>query len=536
MDDSGQATWLAIYWAMLAAGVTASIGTWIWIGLRRRRSGPLVPYEPRGRVPWDFGHVLVILLVFESPLLLAMLSGVLGDGSAKNGSRRSGADYATAGLRPNSGLGNHGCANDPDGLVCAGNPHIPIGAHCNGSDAPGNTTATNASFDAGAPLRTQTTWPSDGIPSSLADNTIWEDERTPSPLAGDPPSEHARPPFPLAGGSPWEHERSPSPLAGASPWENKWIPSPLAGEGGERSEPGGGEHKHLVRFLVAAVGSHSSQGGGQAGHDGREGLLGAAASEQREPPVDQWRREERRTSERAIDDSSAPDRADTYHPVFHLLRRDGSAGTWLLCIAVVVLVAPVTEELMFRLVLQGWLAKKERLWRRRLGVLRIVRPGWFSVVVVALWFAAQHARGAEQPLDPHVLRQLLVVTGAFGLLTTLFTLLMLRVGCRASLRDLGLPADRLAGDLRLGAIAFLAVGPPVMALQDVLGRFVLPRNVAPDPIPLFVLAMALGGLYYRTGRIVPSIVLHMMLNGASLLVAWAAIRAGLMASTTMPLR
>ena len=40
----------------------------------------------------------------------------------------------------------------------------------------------------------------------------------------------------------------------------------------------------------------------------------------------------------------------------------------------------------------------------------------------------------------------------------------------------------------------------------------------PDPIPLFFLSLALGFIYQRTHRIVPCIVVHMMLNGFSMVL------------------
>ena len=49
---------------------------------------------------------------------------------------------------------------------------------------------------------------------------------------------------------------------------------------------------------------------------------------------------------------------------------------------------------------------------------------------------------------------------------------------------------------------------------------VLPEYIAPDPFPLFFFAVALGAVYYRTHRIVPVIVLHAVLNGTSLVLAW----------------
>jgi membrane protease YdiL (CAAX protease family) len=44
--------------------------------------------------------------------------------------------------------------------------------------------------------------------------------------------------------------------------------------------------------------------------------------------------------------------------------------------------------------------------------------------------------------------------------------------------------------------------------------------VAPDPVALFILALVLGTLYYRTHRIVPSIVTHAAFNATTLLLLW----------------
>jgi hypothetical protein len=42
----------------------------------------------------------------------------------------------------------------------------------------------------------------------------------------------------------------------------------------------------------------------------------------------------------------------------------------------------------------------------------------------------------------------------------------------------------------------------------------------PEPIPLFFLALVLGYLYYRTHRIVPSIVAHAVFNLFTMIVLW----------------
>ena len=71
----------------------------------------------------------------------------------------------------------------------------------------------------------------------------------------------------------------------------------------------------------------------------------------------------------------------------------------------------------------------------------------------------------------------------------------------------------------LGLVAAMAVVAPIYVIQVWL-VLLLPHYIAVDPVPLFLFALVLGTLYYRTHRIVPAVVLHMALNLTSLVVAW----------------
>jgi predicted transporter len=95
---------------------------------------------------------------------------------------------------------------------------------------------------------------------------------------------------------------------------------------------------------------------------------------------------------------------------------------------------------------------------------------------------------------------------------------MLRSGATA--RDLGWDARKWKEDLGIGLTAFFASVLPIYILQIVLNRL-LPKEIAPDPITLYFFAVLLGTVYFRTGRLLPSIVMHMLLNAASLGMAWA---------------
>ena len=78
-------------------------------------------------------------------------------------------------------------------------------------------------------------------------------------------------------------------------------------------------------------------------------------------------------------------------------------------------------------------------------------------------------------------------------------------------------------DVAIGLTAFAAVTGPILlsfaAIQPLADNLVL------DPLPMFVLAMVLGTLYYRTHRILPSIVLHAAFNMTGVFLALATAKA-----------
>ena len=93
----------------------------------------------------------------------------------------------------------------------------------------------------------------------------------------------------------------------------------------------------------------------------------------------------------------------------------------------------------------------------------------------------------------------------------------------ATAADLGWVPEKFFADVRLGLLAFAGLAAPIYGLQILLINL-LPKYLAPDPAVLFVFALALGTLYCRTHRAVPSIVLHMALNATSLTLALLTMR------------
>jgi len=211
---------------------------------------------------------------------------------------------------------------------------------------------------------------------------------------------------------------------------------------------------------------------------------------------------------------------DDSHLLSRVLVESPDAWTILLGVESAIIIAPLTEELIFRLLLQGWLESVERRLRRRVAWLRRIVAGVIPVAPVALLFAAMHFRTPGPRMELPVVVLVLSASSAASLLTVAVSVCWLRFAAGATLADFGIVPGKLAGDLRIGALALLAVTVPVLAIMFDVSKL-LPKNVVADPIPILFLAVALGILYYRTHRIVPSIALHMAFNAVGVLTALA---------------
>lgn len=207
----------------------------------------------------------------------------------------------------------------------------------------------------------------------------------------------------------------------------------------------------------------------------------------------------------------------TAHPAEQLL----SEGGWrAICLAtfVAVVVAPLYEEFMFRVLLQGWL---EAVWSRRRRTQRgLRRPprAWMPIVLPAVLFALMHVRFGRQPHSPRLLIALFLGQIAACLATLGAALVVLRLGAGATAADLGWRPRKLAADSKLAILALFAVAPLLLVLQQCLLSAVarLDLMIAPDPVPLFLLALTFGYLYQRTHRITPSLLLHAAFNAMSI--------------------
>jgi membrane protease YdiL (CAAX protease family) len=170
----------------------------------------------------------------------------------------------------------------------------------------------------------------------------------------------------------------------------------------------------------------------------------------------------------------------TKHPLVEMLTRS-EPEVFVLALATVmaVVVAPIGEEITFRLLLQGWLEK----WEDR-------RLGWRN--------------RAQTPPDAVMQFEVAVKTQPPALDEDLVELVPLTTAPPAA-GVFGLPYGwtPIIVSAALFAVAHVGYGP--------------------EPAPLFVLALALGYCYQRTHRILPCIVAHGLFNLLSMIALWRVV-------------
>lgn len=211
------------------------------------------------------------------------------------------------------------------------------------------------------------------------------------------------------------------------------------------------------------------------------------------------------------------------HPVIQLLSQQGTLEVVILVFLVAAISAPLWEEFFFRLLLLGWMAKQERIWKTH--TLSRVPLGIIPLLVTSLAFAMMHFRQADPQVDADFLIRAMKVTCVANFATLAISIAYLRVRHQATAADLGFSMQHLARDLKTAACGFFIVAVPLLFLQFILKQ-TLPSDFAPDPIPLFFLALVFGLMYLRSGRLTSCVLLHAMLNAFSLLAALAFIHGG----------
>lgn len=239
---------------------------------------------------------------------------------------------------------------------------------------------------------------------------------------------------------------------------------------------------------------------------------------------------EKETSKKpSLEDS--PSVKEKGHAVI-LVLRDADQWTIVLCFFVAVIFAPITEEIIFRMFIQGYLEKLDtrlRLQARRTQAFYHQRAGieprgsfftflpWgvMPILLTSGVFAMLHFRMASEPPPADDIRWMMILTTISGTILVVLLLLWLRFVRGARLSDFGIVGHEIPRDIFRGLVAFLAIAAPVYAVQ-ITASVLVPENFAPDPISIFVLSIAFGTIWCRTHRLISSIVMHMAFNCLSL--------------------
>jgi membrane protease YdiL (CAAX protease family) len=172
------------------------------------------------------------------------------------------------------------------------------------------------------------------------------------------------------------------------------------------------------------------------------------------------------------------------HPLIKMVEEQANPSLFVLAFVAAVVVAPLCEELLFRLVLQGWLEKWEDTelgWR----IPPVPVPTEIELGDTVATVTEKAVTIEAQPVEV-----------AAALLT---------------------PPESGVGGLPYGWFP-IGVSSLLFALAHV--------GYGPDPIPLFLLALIMGYVYQRTHRLVPSMVTHALFNGMSLFALWRVMSAG----------
>jgi membrane protease YdiL (CAAX protease family) len=169
-------------------------------------------------------------------------------------------------------------------------------------------------------------------------------------------------------------------------------------------------------------------------------------------------------------------RTQSQHPLVQLVIEEPSPVLLATAFVAAVVVASICEEIIFRLMLQGWLEKWED-----------VQLGW---------------RPAAQPDAP---AQDAPPTG---------------VGSPA-VQDSGESVSAMPDPPRRGLAGLPYGWAPILISSEMFGLAHFGHGT--DPIPLVLLGIILGYTYQRTHNIIACIVTHMAFNLLSMIVLWRAI-------------
>jgi membrane protease YdiL (CAAX protease family) len=212
--------------------------------------------------------------------------------------------------------------------------------------------------------------------------------------------------------------------------------------------------------------------------------------------------------------AAAVEANDHGHPVKQLVEQGKKSSiVFLVAFLSAVVVAPLVEEFLFRLLLQGWLEAK-------FAQFRVPCASGVAIVAVSIFFAVIHG-GSHHAGNVETLLYALVASMIFSLLILTTGIIYL-----ARKRNVKLIPCFFGTERFFHPQFFANTGYCLLALVFIFGLTAVLITVYPNtnisPIPIFFFSLLLGTLYSRTRNLSYCILLHALLNGTSLTIAWLA--------------
>ena len=199
----------------------------------------------------------------------------------------------------------------------------------------------------------------------------------------------------------------------------------------------------------------------------------------------------------------------SHHPLVQLLQESRDAATIVISVLMASIAAPIVEEMLFRLVLQGALETVESRALTSADPLETIAA------------PATEEEYSPSEIMPSSGQSNSAEDNAYAAPR------LLDHPANAPDGPSNLPPESAAADAsdivggQKGPSRFWGLRPGIWPIAISSSVFALAHwQHGPDPIPLFVLAVVLGYLYRQTHRIVPSIVVHVLLNSCSLATLW----------------
>lgn len=213
---------------------------------------------------------------------------------------------------------------------------------------------------------------------------------------------------------------------------------------------------------------------------------------------------------------------ESKHPLMEMFRESPSIVMYWIIGFAAVIVAPIAEEFLFRLLLQGWIE-------------RFLSPAHFAPLQLLMGGRSQpEVATAMSPANSSATVVAEPVDGSDGIYFAEETSAPPSVAA-SSIESPNPYESPRAGEFTVATAAVASAPSPSIEAPPSLLLSAIPISISaiifalmhyshgPDWVALTILAVVLGYLYHRTHRLLPAIVVHFLLNFLSLLALYAEV-------------